>query len=60
LIEVLNNKSSTEITNTLLFKNNLLVRDCKTFTGMNNKFIRVAIKMPRENNELFKALEKAL
>jgi threonine-phosphate decarboxylase len=60
LIEILNNKSSTEITNTLLFKNNLLVRDCKTFTGMNDKFIRVAIKMPRENNELFKALEKAL
>jgi threonine-phosphate decarboxylase len=60
LIEILNNKSSTEITNTLLFKNNLLVRDCKTFTGMNDKFIRVAIKIPRENNELFKALEKAL
>jgi hypothetical protein len=27
---------------------------------MNDKFIRVAIKIPRENNELFKALEKAL
>ena len=59
LIEILNNKNSTEITNTLLNKNNLLVRDCKTFTGMNDKFIRVAIKMPRENNELFKALEKS-
>lgn len=60
LIELLNNKNSTEITNTLLYKNNLLVRDCKTFTGMNDKFIRVAIKTSKENNELFKALEKAL
>jgi threonine-phosphate decarboxylase len=60
LIEILNDKSSTEITDTLLNKNNLLVRDCKTFTGMNNKFIRVAIKKPQENSELFKGLEKAL
>jgi threonine-phosphate decarboxylase len=60
LIEILNDKSSTEITHTLLNKNNLLVRDCKTFTGMNNKFIRVAIKKSQENNELLKGLEKAL
>ena len=60
LIEILNDKNSTEITDTLLNKNNLLVRDCKTFTGMNNKFIRVAIKKSYENNKLFKGLEKAL
>ena len=60
LIEILNNKNSAEITEELLNKNNLLVRDCKTFTGMNDKFIRVAIKTPKENNELFKALEMAL
>lgn len=59
LIEILNNKNSTEITDELLNKNNLLVRDCKTFTGMNDKFIRVAIKTPKENNKLFKALENA-
>jgi threonine-phosphate decarboxylase len=60
LIEILNNKTSTEITDTLLYKNNLLVRDCKTFNGLNDKFIRVAIKTSRENIELFRALEKAL
>ncbi len=59
LIEILNNKNSTEITDELLNKNNLLVRDCKTFTGMNDKFIRVAIKTPKENSKLFKTLEKA-
>jgi threonine-phosphate decarboxylase len=60
LIEILNNKNSAEITEELLNKNNLLVRDCKTFRGMNDKFIRVAIKTPNENKELFKALEMAL
>ncbi|MGN6708384.1 MAG: aminotransferase class I/II-fold pyridoxal phosphate-dependent enzyme, partial [Candidatus Nitrosocosmicus sp.] len=60
LIEILNDKISTEIADTLLHKNNILVRDCKTFTGMNNKFIRVAIKKPQENIRLLNALEKAL
>jgi threonine-phosphate decarboxylase len=60
LIEILNNKISTEIADILLYKNNILVRDCKTFTGLNNKFIRVAIKKPQENTRLIQALEKAL
>ncbi|MGN6628444.1 MAG: pyridoxal phosphate-dependent aminotransferase [Candidatus Nitrosocosmicus sp.] len=60
LIEILNDKISTEIADTLLHKNRILVRDCKTFTGMNNKFIRVAIKRPQENVRLLNALEKAL
>jgi threonine-phosphate decarboxylase len=60
LIEILNDKISTEIADILLRKNNILVRDCKTFTGMNNKFIRVAIKKPQENIRLLNALEKAL
>jgi threonine-phosphate decarboxylase len=37
-----------------------LVRDCKTFTGMNDRFIRVSIKTPKENNELMYALGSTL
>jgi threonine-phosphate decarboxylase len=60
LIEILSEKTSTELTSTLLVKNQILVRDCKTFTGMNDKFIRVAIKTPKENNVLLNSLEGAL
>ncbi len=60
LMEILNNQNSTKVTDSLLYKNNILVRDCKTFTGMNDRFIRVSIKTPKENNKLFKALEKTL
>lgn len=60
LIEILNEKTSTELTSKLLIKNGILVRDCKSFIGMNDKFIRVAIKTPKENNVLLESLEGAL
>ena len=60
LIEILNEKTSTELTNKLLIKNEILVRDCKSFRDMNDKFIRVAIKAPKENNVLLESLEGAL
>lgn len=58
LIEILNEKTSTELTNKLLIKNRILVRDCKSFRSMNDKFIRVAIKTPKENNVLLDSLEE--
>ncbi|HET6590061.1 MAG: histidinol-phosphate transaminase [Candidatus Nitrosocosmicus sp.] len=58
LLEVLDRINSTELYNLLLKKYGILVRDCTSFTGMNNKFIRVAIKTKKENNLLFKALEE--
>jgi threonine-phosphate decarboxylase len=60
LIEILNEKTSTELTSNLLIKNGILVRDCKSFRGMNDKFIRVSIKTPKENDVLLESLEGAL
>lgn len=60
MIEILNEKTSTELTNTLLSKYKILVRDCKSFEGMNDKFIRVSIKTRDENNVLLKALEETV
>jgi threonine-phosphate decarboxylase len=60
LIEILNEKTSTELTSKLLIKNEIFVRDCKSFRDMNDKFIRVAIKTPKENNVLLESLEGAL
>jgi threonine-phosphate decarboxylase len=52
--------NSTSLRDKLVKKNKILVRDCKNFTGMNDKFIRVAIKTRKENDILVKALEDAL
>ena len=34
----------------------ILVRDCSNFRGLNNKFIRVAVRTRKENIKLLKAL----
>lgn len=51
------NYDSTKLQNKLL-KNKILVRDCKNFTGLENNFIRIAIKSHKDNLKLVKALER--
>lgn len=58
LIKILNEKNSTQVANDLLIRMKLLVRDCKSFVGMNDKFLRVSIKTPKENNYLLNGLKK--
>lgn len=41
-----------------LIKKKLLIRNCSTFRGLNNKFIRVAVRTHKENVKLVKALEE--
>lgn len=61
LVELCNTEmNSTSLRDKLLKKNKLLVRDCSNFTGMNDKFIRVAIKTRKDNDILVNALEEAL
>jgi len=41
-----------------LLKKNILVRDCSTFRGLNNNFIRVAIRTHKENLKLVETLRR--
>jgi len=41
-----------------LLKNNLLIRDCSTFRGLDENYVRVAIKTHKENQKLINALEE--
>ena len=51
----------TKIKSNILQKNllrkKILVRDCASFRGLNNNYIRIAIKTSKENKKLIKALE---
>lgn len=38
----------------------ILVRDCRSFTGMGDRFIRVAVRCERDNYQLVASLRKAL
>jgi threonine-phosphate decarboxylase len=40
-----------------LLKKKILVRDCNSFQGLENNYIRIAVKTRKENIKLIKALE---
>ena len=40
-----------------LLKKNILIRDCKNFRGLNNHYIRIAVKSHKDNLKLVRALE---
>ncbi len=41
-----------------LLKKKILIRDCSSFRGLSNNYIRIAVKTRKENKKLVKALEK--
>jgi len=41
-----------------LLKKKILIRNCSSFRGLNNNYIRIAVKTRKENQKLVKALEK--
>lgn len=51
-------QDSTKLQKKLL-KHKILIRDCKTFRGLNNHYIRIAVKSHKDNLKLIKALETA-
>lgn len=54
LIEIIQGKlTSTQIKEGLA-KEGLLIRDCKDFDGLNNKFFRVTVRRPEENEKLIR------
>jgi threonine-phosphate decarboxylase len=53
----LQGRNSTQFRDRLLKKTGVLVRDCSTFTGMGTQYIRLSVKMHKENMLLLKALE---
>jgi threonine-phosphate decarboxylase len=48
---------SNQIQNRLL-KRNILIRDCSTFRGLNDNFIRIAVRTHKENLKLIEALQE--
>lgn len=57
LCEVIGGVTSEELTFRLLKDHNILIKDCKTKTGITNReYIRIAVRSPQDNNRLTKAL----
>ncbi len=57
LILIKTKYDSTKLQQKLL-KHKILIRDCKNFRGLNNHYIRIAIKSHKDNLKLVRALER--
>jgi threonine-phosphate decarboxylase len=52
LVEILHPDLTSTQLQKALAKKGLLIRDCKDFDGLNNKFFRIAVRKPEENKKL--------
>jgi len=50
-------KIKSKILQKKLLKKKILIRDCSTIRGLNDNYIRIAVKTRKENDKLIKALE---
>ena len=55
---LLESKINSKTIQRKLIKKKLLIRDCSTFRGLDNKFIRIAVRTHKENVKLVRALEE--
>jgi len=50
-------KIKSKILQKKLLEKKILIRDCSTIRGLNDNYIRIAVKTRKENEQLIKALE---
>ena len=56
LIKLLNSGMNAQALKAILMTENILIRDCSNYPGLNDSFIRIAVKSCSENNILLKNL----
>ncbi|MDH5691381.1 MAG: aminotransferase class I/II-fold pyridoxal phosphate-dependent enzyme, partial [Candidatus Bathyarchaeota archaeon] len=57
IIEIIQGDLTSTQLNEGLAKNGLLIRDCKDFDGLNNRFFRVTVRRPEENRKLVEQIK---
>ncbi|MDG6223391.1 MAG: threonine-phosphate decarboxylase CobD [Candidatus Bathyarchaeota archaeon] len=57
LVEIMDTSLTSTKLKEELAKKGLLIRDCKDFDGLNNKFFRVSVRKPEENQKLINQIK---
>jgi threonine-phosphate decarboxylase len=60
LVKILNKKVTAAMLKEELSKEGILIRNCSTFMGLDDRYFRVTVRAFRENLVLVKAVKKAL
>jgi threonine-phosphate decarboxylase len=58
LIEIVKGELTSTQLREKLAKKGFLIRDCKDFDGLNNKFFRITVRRPKENKKLFQQIKR--
>lgn len=56
LIKILDNRNISNLVQELLLKYKIAVRNCENFSGLSKNFIRIAVRIPEENEKIIDAL----
>lgn len=60
LIKIKDGDLTSSLLREKLIQKGILIRDCANFRGLNNKFIRIAVRSHKENLKLIKALKEVI
>jgi threonine-phosphate decarboxylase len=60
LIKILNRKLTSTMLKELLAKERILVRDCCTFMGMDDSYVRVTVRSAKDNKALVETIKKVI
>jgi threonine-phosphate decarboxylase len=58
LVKILNKKITATALREGMTKEGILIRDCSTFVGLDNRYFRVTVRAPGENMKLVKTLQE--
>lgn len=58
LLKINDKKISSVFLRGALLKQSIIIRDCSNFRGLNNKYIRIAVRSRKENLKLIQAIKK--
>ena len=60
LIKILNKNITSKMLRNALLNKGIIIRDCSNFRGLNNQYIRIAVKNRRENSKLVQAIKEVM
>lgn len=58
LVKIIQSRMTSTQLQSLLKQQNILIRDCSNYPGLSDKYFRVAVKLPEQNQKLVSALQK--
>lgn len=60
LVEITKETADADILFDTAIRCNLMIRNCSTFEGLNNKFFRLCFMMPEDNNRLLECIKEVM